>query len=86
MVTLTATVSGGSTFTRLGGACASYGTSTQCPVTMSSSMNVTANFAQGDFGSVSVCAGGNSSGCAASHVAVTFNITANTTVRLRSRW
>jgi sugar lactone lactonase YvrE len=79
-VTLTATSSTGSTFTGWGGACASYGTSQQCVVTMSAAMSVTASFAPGNFGSVSVCAGGSIAGCAGTSQAVNFDIPANTTV------
>ncbi len=42
--TLTATPSGNSTFVGWGGACASFGTSSTCTVTMSPTVNVTATF------------------------------------------
>ncbi len=44
-VNLTAAPSSGSTFTGWGGDCASYGTNPSCGITMTSNMNVTANFA-----------------------------------------
>ncbi len=79
MVTLTATPAAGSTFTGWGGACASSGTNLTCTLTMNSSLNVSANFVQGDFGSVNVCAGGSPSGCTGSTIPVTFNFTAAST-------
>jgi hypothetical protein len=77
-VTLTATANA-STFLGWGGACASAGTNATCSVTMSQSQNVTAEFVQGDFGSVNVCVGGNTSGCTGSTIPVTFNFTAAST-------
>ncbi len=53
-VILTANPTAGSTFTGWGGACASYGTSAQCTVTMSAAENVSASFVPGDFGNVNV--------------------------------
>ena len=50
LVILTEAAGGSSTFLGWGGACS--GTSTTCTVTMSQAQNVTAEFVQGDFGSV----------------------------------
>ena len=45
MITLTASAASPSTFVGWGGACASFGTSSECTVTMSAAQSVTANFA-----------------------------------------
>jgi sugar lactone lactonase YvrE len=74
-VMLTATAANGSTFTGWGGACANYGTSTQCSVDVNEAQNVSANFGQANFGTVGVCAGGNTSGCTGSSQTVTFSFT-----------
>ena len=78
VVTLTATPTGTSTFLGWGGACS--GTTPTCSVPMNSAMNVTANFSQ-TFGSVNVCAAGQSAPAPCnSTLAVTFNITSSTSV------
>jgi sugar lactone lactonase YvrE len=77
-VTLTATPTGTATFLGWGGACS--GTNPTCTVTMSSAMNVSASFSQA-FGSVNVCASGQTSPSPCnSTLAVTFNLTTSTTI------
>ena len=80
-VSLTAMPTGTSTFLGWGGACANAGTSPTCNVSMTLALNVTASFAQQSFGNVNVCAAGQSkpSPCN-STLAVTFNLTVNTTI------
>jgi sugar lactone lactonase YvrE len=80
-VTLTAASSGTSKFQGWGGACASSGTSPTCSVSISAASSVTASFDQESFGSVSVCAGGlPSAQCTGSSLAITFNLSASTTI------
>ena len=78
-VSLSAIPAAGSTFLGWGGACS--GTNLTCSVSMSSAMNVSASFSQQSFGSVNVCAIGQSSPAPCNgSLAVTFNITASTTI------
>jgi len=78
-VTLSASPAAGSTFLGWGGACS--GTTPTCTVSMTSAMNVSASFSQQSFGSVNVCATGQTSPAPCnSSLSVTFNITANTTI------
>ena len=78
-VMLSASPAAGSTFLGWGGACS--GTITTCSVSMTSAMNVSASFSQQSFGSVNVCATGQTSPAPCnSSFAVTFNITASTTI------
>lgn len=76
-VTLFATANA-STFVGWGGACASFGTNSQCVVTMNAAMNVTASFNQPSFGSVAVCSGGVS--CTPSSMQVAFSLASTTTI------
>ncbi len=71
LVILTETAGGSSTFLGWGGVCASSGTSATCTVTMSQAQNVTAEFVQGDLGSVNVGSSGS--------LQVTFTPTTNVT-------
>ena len=71
---LTAAATTGSTFLGWGGACASSGTNLMCTVPISSATSVTATFTQGNFGGVSVCAGGIPLQCTPTSLSVTFNV------------
>ncbi len=77
-VTLTAVAAAGSIFLGWGTPCS--GTSPTCTVNVNGNYDVSANFVQGDFGAVSVCAGGSPLGCAGNTIPVTFNFTGNAAV------
>ena len=73
-VTLTANASGGSTFVSWGGACASSASNPTCTVTMSSALNVSASFAQGNFATADVCPGGSGPAPCNSTFSVNINV------------
>ena len=80
-VTLIATPSSPSTFLGWGGACASFGVTPSCTVTLTQAANATAAFGSQSFGNVNVCPAGQTALAPCSVTSpITFNLAATTSV------